>query len=277
MEYLTQAELDHVRFRGNENFPAREPTNIEKVIQRIPAAFHLPEETTEERLLKKETYEDIVRQLFKLTLTPRLGDKVKAALVNQEAMEAFMDLYPYAKHEAAINSMEPLTMIERLGMAKFTLHDVQLILQWLARLNILFGKLPKGVDTFIWTGEAARWNTHHLVERTGEKAYYGWHLPIEVQNQVNGLFAKDANVSHKRGEPGWALVHARAYDVYNIPDIWKRAKLEDVQHDFVIEDLEINFIHPVSKNGGWLPYQLELVQKSSNTRLRFFVPTAQWF
>jgi hypothetical protein len=104
-----------------------------------------------------------------------------------------------------------------------------------------------------------------LAKTTGKKAYYGVSLVAGVQKHVNHLFPKDRPHDPKTK----ARFFLRTYGLLQIPNIWKRAKLDEVQEEQLNPGLKVEF---ASIKEGWEDLQvLRMTEESTNTVLNFVI------
>lgn len=262
MQYLTLRELNRVNAASNYNYRAL--NKIEQVIKYMKTVFAMANNNQAEKAAKADEVETAVKILSELTNNDHLLAKLRLAAYSQKDLDNLLDGYPYVQFEGLLNGTENLTKIEQLARGKFSLEQLQNTLSWVFDVHALLLHLPKGIETFIWTKCASDFDFRSFAAKTEDKKYYGYALRKEVQAEVNNVFGQHSGVGNIQH-----MYHLRAYDMLNIPSIWKRAQLEKQAEGFLMSGVTLEFApHKV----GWTEFQtVVLTEESTNTKLHFVV------
>lgn len=271
MNYLNVEERKQVTFSNHYAYPPRAQTDIEKQIARIIMVQGIHAEGKTANEVKQEELNWSLHQLKTLTASNRLPDKVKAALVSPEKFDEFTEGYPYAKYGHIINGNRQRSTLVQLAYDGFTEEQIRGLMRWVSMLVLTFhADLPKGIDTFIWTPHTRHYRTHDMVKHTGDKAFYGYVLPAQVQAHVNTLFGEDG----RAGGSLWAMNHVRRTELHKSREVFERLGWSDIAKDVFDTGVDISFgyDHSRSSINTASPYWfLDLKHAESNTRLRFIV------
>lgn len=263
MQYLTRSEQRRIAAIGN--WAPRKLTPVEQLIKKVPDLHAMPHGSQKDSKAKDAAVEEFVQELIKATSTDTLASKVRLAAYGKSALDSLLEGYPYVEFEGLITGTEKLTSIEYLARDGFSIVKLQAMLLWVADLHGLFACLPKGVETFIGTPLTNYEQMRTLAKATGKKAYYGVSLEEGIQKHVNHLFPKDRPSDPKTK----ARFFTRTYGLLQIPNIWKRALLNEVQEEQLNPGLVIDF---VSIKEGWENLQvLRMTEASTNTILNFVI------
>lgn len=262
MQYLTRKEFNRVN--ATSNYTHRKLNKIEQVIKYMKTVFAMANNNQIEKAAKADEVETVVKILSELTSNEHLLSKVRLAAYNQKDLESLLEQYPYVQFEGLLEGTESLSRIEQLARGGYQLDQLQRTLTWPCDVHALLPHLPKGIETFIWTKCTADHNFRVFAEATKDPMYYGYVLRKEVQEEVNKVFGQHGGTGNIQ-----KIYHLRTYDILNIPNIWKRAQLQDHADAFLIPGVTLEFVnHKV----GWFEFPtVVLTEESTNTKLHFVV------
>jgi hypothetical protein len=250
VQYITRQEARRVNAVRN-NKP-RELTQVENILLAGVA------------LTKKDRYDiSELNQLCMLmrdsTGGERLADKLKEAVVNPEAMQALIEVYPHVEFNAVIKAgTEALNVFERLSLANYHYYIVEGLGEALVEFYALLEEMPKGIETFIYTpftelyALRAQWEANKA-----EKLYLGYVLNPLTQGSLKSIVRYQAYANN-------ALLALINTGLLNNDDLWRRIKKTKPQSDFELSWYESQ---KFSRNGT----VLVATNNKTNTKLHFCV------
>lgn len=273
MNYLTVNEL--ARTQATTNYQPRKLTKVETIIKHAATVvFPMPNDNQQQKADKAAEVEITINAMAEHTSNEMLLAKLRLAMHDRQTLNELVVSYPFVNFEGLLNGTDKLSNIERYGKSGYSVDSLRAQLLWAHSLVVLMDKLPKGIDTFIWTKVSTGILFHATALAKKENKYFGYILTKEVQEEVDTLIVGDARDWNNRVASHQQILHT--YDLLNVPSIWKRAVLDNPEINKLMEGVKFEFHADQvvrSTYGYTQPVQvLTVTNEGTNTKLHFVIP-----